>query len=144
MRIPRDFHDTIPVEPTRMAARLYSAPVVRVDRWINRALNLIVAVGIATALAWWLWEWAGQCAELLTCGLALVRPVGNTARSVNEERLHAAVAAAYKAGQDEGFHRGFTSGARYGRVLQVGAGVVLGAALVAVALQLGLYTGAVA
>jgi hypothetical protein len=141
MRIPRDFYDTIPVEPARLAARAYSAPIVRVDRWINRLVNVLLAVGIATGLAWWLWEWAAQCTELLTCGLALVRPVKNTAQSVNEQRLHAAVDAAFKNGHTHGYEAGFRAGARFGRVLHIGAGVVIGAALVALALHLGVQAG---
>jgi hypothetical protein len=144
MSYRRDFVDTMPTEPARLASTLYSSTVRRTDRWVNRLLNLLVAVAIGAGLAWWLWEWAVACTTALTCGLAQVRPQPTTshAAATNEERLHAAISAAHKAGHDAGYCAGFKAGARYGRVLQVGAGVVLGAALVAGMLQLGLAAGA--
>lgn len=144
MSYPRNFVDTMPTEPARLAARDYSSTVETTDRFVNRTLSVLLAAAIGAGLAWWVWEWAAACTQALTCGVALVRPALVTAQSVNEERLHAAVDAAYKNGREQGYCNGFKAGARYGRVLHTGAGVLLGAALVAAALQLGLLAGAVA
>lgn len=146
MSYRRDFPDTAAVDMAKLLAQTYSAQVSRTDRWVNRLLNLLVAVAIGAALAWWLWEWASTCAEALTCGVALVRPhrTPSGATLTNEERLHSAVTSADKAGYDRGYCKGFTAGARYGRVLHFGAGLVAGAALVAGALQAGFIAGGAA
>jgi hypothetical protein len=84
------------------------------------------------------------------CTLALVapsrRPAGQagaepSAASLNLERLHAAVDAAYKSGQDEGYSRGFRAGGRYGRVIYIAVGIVLGVCAVGASLALGLASG---
>ncbi len=141
----RDFVDTMPVQLCETASRHWGGTVEHTDRILNRSLSLLLAVAIGAGLAWWLWEWAGQCAELLTCGMALVRPrPSGSAAATNEERLHIAVSDAHRAGKEAGYCAGFKAGARYGRVLHIGAGMVLGAALVAVMLKLGLIVGAAA
>lgn len=137
----RQFVDTMPTEPARLAAAVYSAPVSRGDRIANRALSVLLAVAIGAGLAWWLWEWAGQCLELLTCGLALVRPHEPTVHSANQERLSAAVVAAHRAGRDAGYCEGFRDGVRWGRLAHGALGMVLGAGLVAAMLQLGWLAG---
>lgn len=110
-------------------------------RWLNLLLNLLVAVGVVCGLAWWLWEWAGQCLEVLTCGLALVRPHTPSAASANQERLSALVTAAHKAGHDAGYCDGFRDGVRWGRLAHGAAGMLLGAGLVAAMLNLGWLAG---
>jgi hypothetical protein len=139
----RELVDSMLVQLCETASRHWGSSVERTDRIVNRTLSVLLAVAIGFGLAWWLWEWAGQCAELLTCGMALVRPhPSGSAAATNEERLHIAVSAAHKAGEDAGYCAGFKAGARYGRVLHIGAGMVLGAALVAVMLKLGFVVGA--
>lgn len=137
----RPFGDTTSVDMTKLLARSYGNQVKRTDALVNRTLSVLLAVAIGAGLAWWLWEWASACTSALTCGLAMVRPAQATAQTVNEERLHAAVDAAFKNGKAEGYQAGFTAGARYGRVLHIGAGVLLGALLVAGLLNLGLQAG---
>jgi hypothetical protein len=124
----RDFVITIPT-------------VRRTARWLNALLNLLVAVGVAAGLAWWLWEWAGQCMELLTCGLALVRPHTPSAAAANQDRLAALVTAAQKAGHDAGYCEGFRDGVRWGRLAHGALGMLLGAGLVAAMLNLGWLAG---
>ena len=140
MSYPRTFVDTMPTEPARLATDLASRKARHAEHWLNRALSVLLAVAIGAGLGWWLYEWAGQCVEVWSCGLALVRPAAtSTVQSLNQERLHAAVDAAYKNGRDEGYYAGYRDGGRYGAAVYLAAGAVLGGVLTIGALHLGLW-----
>lgn len=137
---PRNPVDTWLVQRCAAAANHQGERVRRFDR----IADCLVALAIGAALGWWLWEWAGQCVEALTCGAALARPHLQSAQSINQERLHSAIDDAYKSGDADGYLRGYRSGMRASRVLHVGAGTVIGAVLVMAALQLGWLVGGAA
>jgi hypothetical protein len=137
----RNFDDTMPTEPARLATHAYSSPVRRGDRIANITLSVLLGAAIGAGLAWWLWEWTAQCLELFTCGLALVRPHTPSVASANQERLALAVVDAHKVGHDTGYVEGFRDGVRWSRLAHGALGMVLGAGLVAAALQLGHLVG---
>jgi len=140
----RAFEDTRPVAYSELAREAISANVRRLEP----IANAIFAVLVGAGLGWLAWEWLTcEPAGTLACSLALVapsrRPAGSAqaaepcAASINVERLSAAVDAAYKHGQLEGYAKGFREGGRYGRAMYLAAGMVLGVCAVAAALALG-------